>query len=237
MLGREWKGESFRQRPHRRLCASPFPLRSLRETPFLCPAGGSRRLGRWAGGSIPTPGPSREREGRYGAARGCAFPFAASRLRVRQGGWTPACAGVTGGWGGGECPSTIPSTPACGGAGRLWTGSPLSGTEQRRVPLHHAVHGPPPRSGEDYFASSGARYCPVKLRGSLTTCSGVPTATISPPRTPPSGPRSMIQSAVLITSRLCSITTTPDQVRGRPSVVVMQAFAPGGTGAGRGTVP
>ena len=29
-----------------------------------------------------------------------------------------------------------------------------------------------------------------------------------PPSSPPSGPRSMIQSAVLITSRLCSITTT-----------------------------
>jgi hypothetical protein len=32
--------------------------------------------------------------------------------------------------------------------------------------------------------------------------------TISPPPSPPSGPRSMIQSAVLMTSRLCSITTT-----------------------------
>src|SRR3569833_2507788 len=38
--------------------------------------------------------------------------------------------------------------------------------------------------------------------------SGVPQATISPPPSPPSGPRSMIQSAVLMTSRLCSITTT-----------------------------
>src|SRR5512138_1867314 len=37
--------------------------------------------------------------------------------------------------------------------------------------------------------------------------SGVPQATISPPRSPPSGPRSMIQSAVLITSRLCSMMT------------------------------
>jgi hypothetical protein len=39
------------------------------------------------------------------------------------------------------------------------------------------------------------------------TSSGVPVATISPPPSPPSGPRSMIQSAVLMTSRLCSITT------------------------------
>ena len=34
------------------------------------------------------------------------------------------------------------------------------------------------------------------------------TATIRPPPAPPSGPRSMIQSAVLMTSRLCSTTST-----------------------------
>jgi len=71
---------------------------------------------------------------------------------------------------------------------------------------------PPPRNksgaGCHCRSSSGARYLPVKLRSTSTTCSGFPSATISPPRTPPSGPRSMIQSAVLITSRLCSITTT-----------------------------
>src|SRR6266550_2878848 len=38
--------------------------------------------------------------------------------------------------------------------------------------------------------------------------SGGPQATISPPPSPPSGPRSITQSAVFITSRLCSITTT-----------------------------
>ena len=38
--------------------------------------------------------------------------------------------------------------------------------------------------------------------------SGVPVAIRSPPLWPPSGPRSMTWSAVLITSRLCSITTT-----------------------------
>jgi hypothetical protein len=37
---------------------------------------------------------------------------------------------------------------------------------------------------------------------------GVPVAMISPPPSPPSGPRSTIQSAVLMTSRLCSMTTT-----------------------------
>ena len=39
------------------------------------------------------------------------------------------------------------------------------------------------------------------------TVSGVPETRISPPPLPPSGPRSTIQSAVFITSRLCSITT------------------------------
>ena len=40
------------------------------------------------------------------------------------------------------------------------------------------------------------------------TSSGVPSATTVPPPEPPSGPMSMIQSAVLITSRLCSMTMT-----------------------------
>ena len=45
----------------------------------------------------------------------------------------------------------------------------------------------------------------------------VPTATISPPCRPPSGPRSMTQSAVLMTSKLCSTTTTvlPPATRSR----------------------
>src|SRR4029077_9074675 len=39
-------------------------------------------------------------------------------------------------------------------------------------------------------------------------CSGEPTATTVPPPVPPSGPRSITQSAVLMTSRVCSITST-----------------------------
>ena len=42
----------------------------------------------------------------------------------------------------------------------------------------------------------------------IAICSGVPTATIYPPLRPPSGPRSITWSAVLMTSRLCSITIT-----------------------------
>src|SRR5579872_1610527 len=52
-----------------------------------------------------------------------------------------------------------------------------------------------------------ARYFPVYEPGSFAIASGGPTPTILPPRFPPSGPRSMTQSAVLITSRLCSMTT------------------------------
>jgi len=53
---------------------------------------------------------------------------------------------------------------------------------------------------------------PVKLLLAFTISSGGPAATISPHRTPPSGPRSMIQSAVLMTSRLCSIRSRmPDR--------------------------
>ena len=52
--------------------------------------------------------------------------------------------------------------------------------------------------------STCLRYLPVWLVGCSATVSGVPTTTISPPLSPPSGPRSMIQSAQRITSRLCS---------------------------------
>jgi hypothetical protein len=47
----------------------------------------------------------------------------------------------------------------------------------------------------------------VWLAGLAATSSGVPVATTVPPPAPPSGPMSMIQSAVLMTSRLCSMTT------------------------------
>src|SRR6185312_12971151 len=56
--------------------------------------------------------------------------------------------------------------------------------------------------------STSRRYCPVNEPSTSATSSGVPVATISPPASPPSGPRSISQSACLITSRLCSITST-----------------------------
>ena len=46
------------------------------------------------------------------------------------------------------------------------------------------------------------------LASTVAMCSGGPSATIVPPPVPPPGPRSITQSAVLITSRLCSITST-----------------------------
>jgi hypothetical protein len=57
-------------------------------------------------------------------------------------------------------------------------------------------------------ASTGFSATPVWLRGSSTSASGVHCATTVPPFTPPSGPRSMTQSASAITSRSCSMTTT-----------------------------
>src|SRR5450759_1055946 len=52
------------------------------------------------------------------------------------------------------------------------------------------------------------RNCPVSESGLQAICSGVPVATMRPPLSPPSGPRSMAQSAFLMTSRLCSMTMT-----------------------------
>ena len=60
----------------------------------------------------------------------------------------------------------------------------------------------------DLWDFSYKRYLPVTELGIAATCSGVPWATTRPPPTPPSGPRSTSQSALAITSRLCSITTT-----------------------------
>ena len=57
--------------------------------------------------------------------------------------------------------------------------------------------GPARAPGRCNDASAPARPAPA-----------CPAATTRPPPAPPSGPRSMTQSAVLITSRLCSMTTT-----------------------------
>src|SRR5262249_55154357 len=89
--------------------------------------------------------------------------------------------------------------------------------EERRLPRpeeagehgdgeHHAACGRRLRPRAP--ASSLARNCPVYDRSIAATASGVPTATTSPPRAPPSGPRPMTQSAVFTTSSVCSITTT-----------------------------
>ena len=45
-------------------------------------------------------------------------------------------------------------------------------------------------------------------RSTAATSGGVPVATTSPPPSPPSGPRSMMWSAHLMTSVLCSMTIT-----------------------------
>ena len=73
---------------------------------------------------------------------------------------------------------------------------PASRRTRRRTAARAARRAGPAR---------GTRRSPSR---GLATVSGVPSATIRPPRAPPSGPRSTIQSAVLMTSRLCSMTTT-----------------------------
>src|SRR5690606_20688628 len=61
----------------------------------------------------------------------------------------------------------------------------------------------------DYLSrsSNGPRNLPVCDWGASATCAGVPVAMIWPPPEPPSRPISTIQSAALLTSTLCSITT------------------------------
>ncbi len=89
----------------------------------------------------------------------------------------------------------------------------IAAAGRRRWPLVR----PRPASSAKVTSESGtsgsprrtrARYSPVAEPFAAATCSGVPRAMIRPPRLPPSGPRSTIQSAVLMTSRLCSMTRT-----------------------------
>src|SRR5262245_57839255 len=56
-------------------------------------------------------------------------------------------------------------------------------------------------AGDLGFARTCASACPVYDFFDRATCSGVPVAITRPPLTPPSGPRSIIQSAVFMTSR------------------------------------
>src|SRR5207244_12992281 len=66
-------------------------------------------------------------------------------------------------------------------------------------------------------ATAAATYRPVMLSGFAAISSGVPTATTSPPPSPPSGPRSMTWSAASMSCRLCSMTSTelPRSIRSR----------------------
>ena len=57
-------------------------------------------------------------------------------------------------------------------------------------------------------SSTGPRNRPVWLSATSRPARACPRRRSVPPPSPPSGPRSMIQSAVLITSRLCSMTMT-----------------------------
>jgi len=59
------------------------------------------------------------------------------------------------------------------------------------------VHLAPAFSGSACLVSVSRRYWPVKLASAWATSSGVPSATIWPPRSPLRGPRSMLASALL----------------------------------------
>src|SRR5581483_7532686 len=84
--------------------------------------------------------------------------------------------------------------------------------QQQAEPDHQREHEPPRApvhaAATARRSSNGRRNLPVYDPSTAATSSGVPTATISPPSSPPSGPRSTSQSACLMTSRLCSITST-----------------------------
>src|SRR5260370_16616441 len=85
----------------------------------------------------------------------------------------------------------------------------------------HAPHGC--RTDEQQVGATlrharSCRYRPVAESLTRAMSSGVPAATTRPPCAPAPGPKSITQSARLMTSRLCSITTTlwpPSTTRSR----------------------
>src|SRR6185503_10003130 len=70
------------------------------------------------------------------------------------------------------------------------------------------VHQPEAAFLRDTGSSTDFRNLPVKLSGARVTSSGVPATRMRPPPSPPSGPRSITQSAVLMTSMFYATTTT-----------------------------
>src|SRR6185437_9431556 len=80
--------------------------------------------------------------------------------------------------------------------------------DRRRAPgsIAYCKSASPLKDEFPFFDKTRASHWPVCDFLLRAIASGVPVATISPPRAPPSGPRSITQSAALITSRLCSIT-------------------------------
>src|SRR5688572_24851376 len=69
-------------------------------------------------------------------------------------------------------------------------------------------HGYPALRRRAGCSSMVRKYFPVCDASTRATSSGVPVATIVPPRVPPSGPRSTTQSPLLMTSRLFSMSST-----------------------------
>ena len=95
-------------------------------------------------------------------------------------------------------------------------------TDQPR--LLSSTQPPTPR-----FPQHLSRKRPLHLAMSF----GGPSATISPPRSPPSGPRSITQSALRIMSRLCSITRTGITAFNQAVEHVQQTLRIGEVKAGR----
>src|SRR5207247_1959672 len=80
-------------------------------------------------------------------------------------------------------------------------GTPASWTTRTTACLRACLPGDSRRSAKIFRKNA-----PVWLASFSAMSSGVPVATTAPPPVPPSGPMSTTQSAVLMTSRLCSIT-------------------------------
>ncbi len=83
----------------------------------------------------------------------------------------------------------------------------FNGSILKNAVIHEGVVNPQRHPSAQASFNTSNRNLPVCDAITFATCSGRPSAKICPPVAPPSGPGSMIQSADLMTSRLCSTIT------------------------------
>src|SRR5450830_795032 len=140
-----------------------------------------------------------------------ACPASTPRLEEHLASWTKGCEGQKGSGEGRRERIRSLVVPAKAGTHASWQDLDARLRGEAPLALDKRARGND-GGGELRYRSArrtlSLRNCPVRESGLRAICSGVPVAMMRPPLSPPSGPKSMTQSAFLIMSRLCSMTMT-----------------------------